>query len=363
MFGRKIITGILVAATLTGGVLSVAAQQDEPVLGSDRDGAISAALEAASAETGLDNAAILAQLADGVTLAAIVEGEGGDVQVVIDAAVAAMTERVNGAVGDGLLAQARADLLLTNLEAAVTEAVNGEWTPGVLQGRDGGFGGRPGRNGQGPMNGEGGMRGRFDGAVLNFLDGRSPLFGGLLDELNIDRDTLIGELQAGSTVAEAITAAGGDPQAAVAAALAQVETRLAAAVENGRLTQEQADAHQAQAELRLTEMLDNSPLENRIVLQIIPSALELAVDETGLTRADLRQQIANGATLADILAEHEVDQAAFVDTLVERAAARLNVQVVDGKLTQEQADALLGDLRATIELRLTTGATQAGDAV
>jgi len=357
MLGRKVITGIIVAATLAGGVMVVGAQQGDLPVDVSSGSAINAALEAVAAETGLGNAEILAQLAEGATLADIVAAEGGDVQVVIDAAVAVMTERVSNAVEDGLLAEARADRLLANLEESVAEAVNGEWASGILHGWDGILGGRFGRNNQRGMNGQGGggRGGRFDGGVLNFMDGRGPWMGGLLDDLGIDSEALVDELQAGNTVGDAITAAGGDPVAALAAALTAVEERLATAVENDRLTQDEANTLLAQAELRLTELLNESPLENRIALQIIPSALELAADETGLTRAELRQQIAGGATLADILTEHDVDLTAFVDTLVARAEARLNVQVVDGNLTQEQADALLADLRETIEQQVTSG--------
>lgn len=354
MFRRKLATGVLILATLTGGVMSVAAQQGPYPFGQG-DGAIAAALDAAAAETGIDAADILAQLQDGATLADIVTEAGGDVQVVIDAAVGSLTARVDDAVEDGLMAEARADLLIDNLEAAVTEAVNGDWTPGVL---------RNGPRGRGPMNGRGfgnhdfggrnsnrGMMGGvFGGNGFGMLGGQP--FAGLLDDLGIDPQMLTEELRAGSTVAEAITAAGGDPQAAIDAALAATEERLAQTVENGRITQEDADTRLTDIEARLNDWLDVSPLENRVALQIVPGALRLAVEQTGMTPAELRAELADGATLGEVLAAQGVDEAAFVDTLVERAAARLNVQVVDGRMTQEQADAALADIRAQIEARL-----------
>ena len=353
MLGRKFITGIVLAATLAGGALSTAALENDPLTAASSGGAISAALEAASAETGLDSAEILAQLVGGTTLADIVTTAGGDPQAVIDAAVAAMTGQLNDAVENGLLTQARADRLLSNLEAAVAEAVNGEWTPGLMRGL-GGFGGRFGGIGHGPMNENGGWGrgGRFDGHGPNFFGHHGPFIGGLLEDLGIDQAALRDSLQAGSTVAEAISAAGGDPDAALAQALAALDERLATAVENGRLTQEEADTWRAEAEQRLAEWLDASPLENRLTLQLIPSAIDLAADETGLTRAELRRQIADGATLADILTGNGVDLTAFTDTLMARAEARVNVHVVDGDLTQGEADALLADMRQTIEQRL-----------
>lgn len=361
MLGRKLIIGLIVAATMTSGVVAVSAQQGGLLDGVRNDSAISAALDAAAAETGLTNSEIMAQLVGGTTLADIVTAEGGDVQIVIDAAVNAMTERVNEAVADGLLTQTRADRLLANLEESVAEAVNGDWTPGLM-GNLGSFGGRFGRNGQGAMNDNGGWGrgGRFDGSVLNFLSERGPFVNGLLEDLGIARDALSESLRSGSTLAEAITAAGGDPETALTTVLAAVDERLAAAVENGRLTQTEADTLKVELELRLSEMMNASPLENRLALALIPNALDLASEQTGLTRAELRQEIAGGKSLGDVLIEHELDVTAFVDALMERAAARLNVHVTDGTMTQEQADALLTDLRSKVEERI---ATSGGDSV
>lgn len=350
MFRRKTLAGILIAAMVTGGAMSVAAQQGYPPLGQD-NGAVTAALEAAAAETGLDSAEILAQLRDGLTLADIVTAEGGEVQVVIDAAVAALTERVDNAVENGLLADARADRLRENLESAVADAVNGEWRPGILRGRGMmRFGERRGDGGRGFD----GLPGRhFDVNGLGLFGGRGGFVpGDFLNGPGIDAAAVLDALRSGSTVREAISAAGGDPQVALDAAIAEAEDRLAQAVENGRLSQEDADARLADIGARLTEWLDVSPLENRIALQIVPGALQLAAEQTGLTVAELRSELAGGATLGDVLAEHGVDEAAFVETLVERAAARLNVQVVDGRMTRQQADAALADIRARIEVRL-----------
>jgi uncharacterized protein YlaN (UPF0358 family) len=367
MLRRKLLTGILVAATISGGVLTAAAQ-DGGLLGGrgDSNGALSAALDAAANETGLSNGEILAQMADGLTLADIVTAEDGNLQVVIDAAVAALTERVNNAVDNGLLTEARGAQLLENLEASVSDALTDGWMPGGRFGDLGAnFGGRFGRGGQDGHGGPRGGRGLFDGEMgFGLHIGRGAGFdmlNGVLEDLNIDAQVLRDEIQSGATVEEAITAAGGDPQEAVTAVLAAANARHDEAVASGRITQEQADQRLADLETRLNDWLTRSPLQARLGVQLVPIAIELAADELGITRQELRQQIADGATLGSILTENGIDQSAFVDTLVERAAARLNVQVVDGDLTQAQADAALAELRQAIEAQLNaTPATETG---
>lgn len=368
---RKVITGLIIAVTVSGGVLTATAQQGGP-WGGQGDSAVTSALLATAAETGLSTADILAQLHGGATLAGIVTEEGGDVQVVIDAALATLTERINSAVEDGLLTQARADVMLSNLEQVVTDAVNGDWVPGSLRwggamlsngrGQGQGSGGRgPGR-GQGGLgygqgsggNGMPGGRGFGPGdAGLGLFNGWGWSMGsGLLSELGVDTTIVRDELRAGSTVADAIIAAGGDPQTVLDSALAAAEARLAQAVANDWLTQTAADQHLALLQLRLNGLLETSPLENRLTRQIVPGALQLAADELGMTPRDVRAALADGTTLGELLDDNGVDQAAFVEALVARAAARLDVQVVDGYLTQAQADEVLAGIRAMIEARL-----------
>jgi hypothetical protein len=132
-------TLLLVILTVALGFGAVAAQDtppEAPVYGRGADGVIRTAIEAAANETGLDSSVIGMQLAEGATLAEIITGNGGDVQVVIDAAVAAATDRINEGLVNGQISQERADELLANLEDVVTRGVNGELRP-MGQGRSG----------------------------------------------------------------------------------------------------------------------------------------------------------------------------------------------------------------------------------
>ena len=56
-----------------------------------------------------------------------------------------------------------------------------------------------------------------------------------------------------------------------------------------------------------------------------------------------------GDSLADFLTQHNVDVDTFVDELVQRADARLNVLVADDLMTSERAAQILDAVRAGIE--------------
>lgn len=97
----------------------------------------SSVLEVIAQETGLTRLQILAEVQGGATLAEIIEANGGSVQVVIDAAVTAVTERVNAAVESGRLTQEQADLLLADLESRIMDMLNGDFTCSPVRSRSG----------------------------------------------------------------------------------------------------------------------------------------------------------------------------------------------------------------------------------
>lgn len=93
-------------------------------------------------------------LESGKTLAQVAQDQGVDVQVVIDALTASMTNHIADEVASGEITQEQADAKLADLAAKVTDMVN--------NGRpEGGKGGPGGRGGHGPDgdHGRGGPRG------------------------------------------------------------------------------------------------------------------------------------------------------------------------------------------------------------
>jgi hypothetical protein len=127
-------------------------------------------------------------------------------------------------VDDGTITAAQADAVAADLATAIPDR---------------------GPGGHGPW-GRGGHRGGpgFDGEVLAGL-------------LNIDVDTLRSDLRDGKTVAEIATEQGVDPQTVIDALVAEVKSHLDLSVQNGRLTQAEADAKLADVTQRITDFVNN----------------------------------------------------------------------------------------------------------
>ena len=87
--------------------------------------------------------------------------------------------------------------------------------------------------------------------------GGAPI-GLAAETLGMTAEDLMAEIQAGKSIAEVAEKQGVDVQKIVDAYMEQLEERLAQAVENGRITQEQADSMLEKAEERALEMLNNT---------------------------------------------------------------------------------------------------------
>lgn len=185
-------------------------------------------------ETGLSNREVLELLRSGATLAEIITENGGDVSAVVQQAVELATERINAAVDEGRMTQARADELLAGLEEAITTALNTQ---------------HPAQPGP----------------------GRSPrenLGYGLVvlaaEQTGLEPREIRAQLREGATLAEILSENNVDVDAFVETAAAQIEERVAAAVEAGRITQEQADRRLENLRERLTDLVNGVRSESAV---------------------------------------------------------------------------------------------------
>ena len=129
-----------------------------------------------------------------------------------------------------------------------------------------------------------------------------------------------------------------------------LENRVDQAVEDGRLTKEQADA-----------------LKERIESGDVPlvfggfggpgfghghfghfADLDAAATYLGLTEAELRAELQDGKTLAEIAKAEGKSVDGLIQALVKAANERITDAVADGKLTQAQANELEEDLEERI---------------
>lgn len=175
-------------------------------------------LEAAAEAVGLSVEDLRAQLAEGKTLAEVAEAQGVERQALIDALVAA---------GEARLDEAKAEL-----PERVAELID-RTLPTRGEGGPGGHGGRGGHLGRGPG---------FEAAA---------------EALGLEADAVKEALRDGTTIADLAEQQGVDVQTVIDAMVAEAQERIAQAVENGRLTQEQADERLADITERITDVVNN----------------------------------------------------------------------------------------------------------
>jgi uncharacterized protein (DUF433 family) len=192
-----------------------------------------ALITAITDETGLDARTVLQAVRDGSTLAEVIEANGGSVDSVVDSTFVATTDRINEAVANERITQEQADNILSSLEQTLTDILNGEFEP---PSRDGGEDRPRDRNGR--------------QAALGVLRQ-------IAEETGLTVRDIVPQLRDGTTPAEILTDNGVDVDVFVDGLLVKAEERLATAVENGRLTQEQADERLDTVRTTLTERLNN----------------------------------------------------------------------------------------------------------
>jgi hypothetical protein len=130
---------------------------------------------------------------------------------------ARQAEALQPLVDDGTITQAQADAVIAALEAARPE-------------------------GRGPGGGGPG--------------GRGPGLGVAATALGIDAEALRTQLEGGATIAEVAAAGDVDVQTVIDAIVADMESHLAEAVTDGRLTQAEADERSADATERATALVN-----------------------------------------------------------------------------------------------------------
>jgi len=161
-------------------------------------------------ETGLKVGDITRQMAQGMTLADIIQANKGDVQTVIDQSVTQITAEINQAVASGKITQERANQILANLKDQITQGINGDLFPNKLD------------------------------ATAIRRDSERILLQAAADATKLSPADILKQLKDGKTLADVISANGGSVDSVVSAAVAKATADINAAVKAGRLGQAQA---------------------------------------------------------------------------------------------------------------------------
>lgn len=173
--------------------------------------------------------------------------------------------------------------------------------------------------------------------------------------LGISEDELREQLRAGKTIAAVATEKGVPVERVVAAMVEEAKARLATAVTEGKLTQEQADARIANLSQHLTDHVNRVKPGHDGRGHGHPghkAGLAAAASALGLSEEELRNELRTGKTLAAVATETGVAIDKVIAAMVDEAKARLATAVTEGRLTQAQADELSAELSERITAKV-----------
>ncbi len=171
------------------------------------------------------------------------------------------------------------------------------------------------------------------------------------EEIGLDEASIISLLHEGNTVADIIMAQGGDVQQVIDVSIARLTEQINLAVAEGRITQQRADRLLTNLPSVVTDGINGDLLPNRLDQRRLNRhgqgvLIQAVADATGLRPAAILQQMAQGATLAEIITSNGENVDVVVATAVADASQQINTALANGRIGQEQADELLAGLEA-----------------
>ncbi len=188
---------------------------------------------------------------------------------------------------------------------------------------------------------------------------RAAVVGMASEELGLSRSDLVDELRAGNSIAQVADNQGVDVNDIVSAIVGKVSFGFNRAVENGRMTREQADSRLGNISERLANAMDQVPNfeEHRAKGKWrgnrgINGLLMVAAGELGMTPAELVAELRDGKTIAEMAEGRGVSVGDIVDAMLEKVEARLDTAVDNGRMTLEEANERLAMFEEKVTERL-----------
>ena len=174
--------------------------------------------------------------------------------------------------------------------------------------------------------------------------------------IGITTDELRAGFEAGQTLAEIAADHGVSGDELAAAMLAEMEERLDEAVAEGRIDAEKAEERLANAEEHIDEAINREPGEGkggfghhgRGQHQVVQGLRDVA-DDLGLSTEEIREAMADGATMAEAAEAQGVSEDDLQAAIVAEAEERLAEAVAEGHLDEDRAAEISENLAERVD--------------
>ena len=163
----------------------------------------------------------------------------------------------------------------------------------------------------------------------------------LIKASGLDKERVLQALKDGKSLREIFAANGVDTQAVVQTVLGQLESRLRMAVQEDKLTAEQAQKILAAAREALPNILDHPAALGGVDFNPGPehrlgkASLNVAADAIGISPQDLLKELRGGQTIAQVAVAHNVPVQTVINEMVAAANAAIDKAAAEGKIKPE----------------------------
>ncbi len=179
--------------------------------------------------------------------------------------------------------------------------------------------------------------------------GHGPGLDAAAKALNLSVDDLRSKLEGDKTIAQVAQEQGVDVQTVIDAMVADATAHTDQAVQDGKLTADQANERKANLQERITKLVNEGKPKGGGPRGHGPK-LDAAAKALGVSTDDLRGQLRDGKTIAQVADDRNVDKQKVIDAMVADATEHIDQAVKDGKLTADQAN----ERKSGLKDRITT---------
>lgn len=201
---------------------------------------------------------------------------------------------------------------------------------------------------------EGDGEGRRDRRQNRRSDRRGARYEAATETLGLSSEEIREGFAEGKSLADMAEEQGVEVSDLRDALLANVTERIDEAVEEGRIDEDEAAEKLAELEARVDERLTTVPeLSESGKRRAGRSAGSEALQEIlGLTSEEIRAELAEGKTLADIGEEQGVSAEELADALVAAMNERIDEAVEEGNIEADRADEIRSQIEENVEDRI-----------